>query len=131
MRVSKDALRRGFRSSGRHLVQTMKECPNYELVSPEHRERCDCGYNFLAGSVQPSKTKTIRRALRQVVKAITGIAAVVWLLTPITPWNGFVAFVTSSVVMLGCGVAWGLLARLRIHETPSTIGCSTLPNAPD
>jgi len=87
----------------------MKECPICELASPDNAERCDCGYNFLAGSAQPSRTKRIRRALREVVKAVAGVATVVWLLAPITPWNGFVAFVTSSVVMLGCGLAWGLL----------------------
>jgi hypothetical protein len=61
------------------------------------------------GSVRPSRTKRIRRALREVVKAIAGVAAVGWLLAPITPWNGFAAFPTSSVVMLGCVLAWGLL----------------------
>ena len=87
----------------------MKECPNCELVSPDEAERCDCGYNFMAGSAQPSRAKTLRKALQQVVKAVGGIAGIVWLMTPVTPWNGLVTFVISSYVMLGCGLAWGLL----------------------
>jgi hypothetical protein len=87
----------------------MKECPICELTSPDNAERCDCGYNFLTGLAQPSRTKRIRRALRVVVKAIAGVAAVVWLLAPIINWNGFVAFATSSVILLGCVLAWGLL----------------------
>ncbi len=87
-------------------ISLMKECPNCGLVSPDNAERCDCGYNFLAGPGLHSPTK---RALRVVIKAIGGTAAVACLLTPVAPWNGFVVFATSSLVMLGCFLAWGLL----------------------
>jgi len=96
-------------------------------LSPDNAERCHCGYNFLAGSAQPSRTKRIRRALREVVKAVAGVATVVWLLAPITPWNGFVAFVTSSVVMLGCGLAWGLLATGRAERDAAMLMAEAIP----
>jgi hypothetical protein len=32
----------------------MKDCPNCKLLNPESAERCDCGYDFLSGSMQRS-----------------------------------------------------------------------------
>ena len=88
----------------------MKQCPICELTNADNAAQCDCGYNFLGGPAQSSNTKRIKKALREVAKAIAGVAALVWLMTPIIPWNGFVTFVTSTAVMLGCGLVWGLLA---------------------
>jgi len=50
-----------------------------------------------------------KQPIRTAVKAIGGIAGVVWLATPVAPWNGFIAFAVSNFVMLGCFVALAVL----------------------
>ena len=62
-------------------------------------------YVFVFVGIVSMKKQPIRTA----VKAIAGIAGIVWLATPVAPWNGLIAFAVSSFVMLGCFVAQAVL----------------------
>lgn len=85
----------------------MKECPKCERVSSDTAERCDCGYDFRGGALD-SKNRA-KRLIREVVKGIAGITAVVWFLAPITRFHGLVVFAVSTVVLLICGLLIGAL----------------------
>jgi hypothetical protein len=86
----------------------MKECPKCGLVTPDSADRCDCGYDFRNGMVR-SPSLLAKTAIRSVIKGVAGIAAVVWIFAPITPYNGFLAFAAASLVLLACFVALRLL----------------------
>ena len=85
----------------------MRECPKCELVSPDDTIRCDCGYDFRGGSLD-SRSR-IKKLSREIVKGVLGIAAVVWILTPIRGF-GLVVFAVSTAVILVCAALVALLA---------------------
>lgn len=76
-------------------------------MSSDTAERCDCGYDFRGGALD-SKNRA-KRLVREIVKGIAGITAVVWFLAPITqfpvwscslfraPWS---TFEDSGIVIL-------------------------------
>ena len=86
----------------------MKECPKCELVSPDSAERCECGYPFPSGSIQPPKL-AVRRAARTAIKGVAGVAVVFWLLAPVTRYPGLAVFLASAAVLLACLVGIRLL----------------------
>ena len=59
----------------------MKRCPKCKLVSPDHAERCDCGFDFVSGEVRrsllpASNRDSVRREIHGFALAVIALGAI-------------------------------------------------------
>ena len=59
--------------------------------------------------IRPLLVATIKRAARVVIKAIAGIAVLVFIVANPIGDNSGIAFIASIIVLVACGVAWAML----------------------
>jgi len=69
-------------------------------------------------SVQPVIVASIKRAARAVIKAIAGIAVVVFLVANPIGDNSGIAFIGSIIVLVACGATWAMLEVFGGPEEP-------------
>lgn len=60
-------------------------------------------------SVQSVIVASIKRAARVLIKAIAGIAVLVFIVANPIGDNSGIAFIASIIVLVACGVAWAML----------------------
>ena len=52
---------------------------------------------------------TVKRAARMVIKAIAGIAVIVFIVANPIGNNSGIEFITSIIVLVACGVVWAIM----------------------